>query len=181
MEIEVPLGGCTHCIQVLKPVSAKDALYVEFADNPISVVINFLRESGFEPDNVTKKIKHDGDKGIPRRIGGKFLVKNGKGKHKSKIVSTLWDAIALQTNHSGDETWAEDPTMAMKDAATGYDNAVNEDCYGDGAEDPSLNTENAVNEDDNEAGIVDPLMGVIGLNRFPLPLLPTMAGIDRSE
>ena len=28
IEVEVPLCECTHCIQVLKPVSAKDALYV---------------------------------------------------------------------------------------------------------------------------------------------------------
>ena len=42
MEIEVQLGGSNHCIQVLKPVSAKDALYVEFEANTISIVIQFL-------------------------------------------------------------------------------------------------------------------------------------------
>ena len=40
MQIEVPLGDAgTHRIQVLKPGTSKDALYVEFEANTMSVVI----------------------------------------------------------------------------------------------------------------------------------------------
>merc|ERR1712151_570072 len=79
IEIEVPLCECTHCIQVLKPVSAKDALYVEFEANTMAIVIQFLRESGFEPDNATRKIKYHGEKGIHRRKDGRFLVQKQLG------------------------------------------------------------------------------------------------------
>merc|ERR1712061_876176 len=130
MEIEVPLGGCKHCIQVLKPVSAKDALYVEFEANTISIVIQFLRESGFA--DATRKIKHNGEKGIQRRKDGKFLVKKQLGKHKSQIVPTLWEALQLQMENATDgDGNAEDQPMAMENAANG-------DCNGEGAEDPAM-------------------------------------------
>ena len=97
MEIEVQLGGSNHCIQVLKPVSAKDALYVEFEANTLSIVIQFLRESGFAPEDAARKIQHNGEKGIQRRKDGKFLVKKQLGKHKSK-----WDALELQMENALD-------------------------------------------------------------------------------
>merc|ERR1712110_1138027 len=110
MQIEVPLVGNTHFIQVLKPVSAKDALYVEFEANTMSVVIQCLRESGFAPEDAIRKLKHDGEEGIQRRKDGRFLVKKQLGKHKSQIVPTLWGALQLQ----------------MQNAPTG-------DCNGEGA------------------------------------------------
>ena len=153
MEIEVPLGGCKHCIKVLKPVSAKDALYVEFEANTISIVIQFLRESGFAPGNATKKIQHKGDKGIQRRKDGKFLVKKQLGKHKSQIVPSLRDALHLQSTESlgDDPVEAEDPPMAMENAANGDGN-------GEGVEDPPMAMENAANGDDNVERAEDPAM-----------------------
>ena len=94
MEIEVPLVGNTHLIQVLKPVSAKDALYVEFEANTMSVVIQCLREFGFAPVDAMK-LKPDGEKGIQRRKHDK--VKKQLGKHKSK-----WDALELQMENALD-------------------------------------------------------------------------------
>ena len=87
----MPLVGNTHLNQVLKPVSAKDALYVESEANTLSVVFQFLRESGFAPEDAIRKLNHDGEKGIQRRNDCKFLVKKQLGKHKSQIVPTLWD------------------------------------------------------------------------------------------
>ena len=154
MEIEVQLGGCKKCIQVLKPVSAKDALYVEFEANTMETVIQFLRESGFAPDNSYQQIKHNGEKGIQRRKDGKFLVKKQLGKHKSQIVSTLWEALHIQmgnaTNGDGN---AEDQPMAMQNAANG-------DCNGEGAQDPAMDMENAANRDGNGEGAGDPPIGV---------------------
>ena len=77
MEIEVPVYGV---IQVLKPVSANDALYVEYDEHTLSAVIQFLRESGFAPENSYRHLKHDGDKGIQRRRDGRFLVKKQLGQ-----------------------------------------------------------------------------------------------------
>ena len=152
MEIEVQLFGCKHCIQVLKPVSAKDALYVEFEANTMSIVIQFLRESGFAPEDAARKIQHNGEKGIQRRKDGKFLVKKQVGKHKSQIVPTLSEALQLQmqnaTNGDGN---AEDQPMAMQNAANG-------DCNGEGAEDPAMDMENAANGDGNGEGAEDPAM-----------------------
>ena len=95
MEIEVPLVGNTHLIQVLKPVSAKDALYVESEANTMSVVFKSLMESGFAPEDAIRKLNHDGEKGIQMRNDCKFLVKKQLGKHKSQIVPTLLDAMQL--------------------------------------------------------------------------------------
>ena len=133
MQIEVPLVGNTHFIQVPKPVSAEDALYVEFEANTMSVVIQCLRESGFEPEDDIRKLKHDGEKGIQRRKDGRFLVKKQLGKHKSQIVPTLWDALQLQMQ-----------------------NAPNGDCNGEGADDPAMDVENAANGYGNGEGAVDP-------------------------
>ena len=153
MEIEVQLGGCKKCIQVLKPVSAKDALYVEFEANTMETVIQFLRESGFAPDNSYQQIKHNGEKGIQRRKDGRFLVKKQLGKHKSQIVSTMWEALHIQmgnaTNGDGN---AEDQPMAMQNAANG-------DCNGEGAQDPAMDMENAANRDGNGEGAGDPPIG----------------------
>ena len=91
MEIEVPLVGNTHLIQVLKPVSAKDALYVESEANTLSVVFQFLMESGFAPEDAIRKLNHDGEKGVQMMNDCKFLVKKQLGKHNSQIVPTLWD------------------------------------------------------------------------------------------
>ena len=159
MEIEVPVYGV---IQVLKPVSAKDALYVEFEANTLSIVIQFLRESGFAPEDAARKIQHNGEKGIQRRKDGKFLVKKQLGKHKSQIVPTLWEALQLQmenaTNGDGN---AEDQPMAMENAANG-------DCNGEGAEDPAMDMENAANGDGNGEGAGDP------------PMLPMLLEIHQS-
>ena len=154
MEIEVQLFGCKHSIQVLKPVCAKDALYVEFEANTLSIVIQFLRESGFAPEDAARKIQHNGEKGIQRRKDGKFLVKKQLGKHKNQIVPTLWDALQLQMQSAtnGDDN-AETQPMAMENAANG-------DCNGEGAEDPAMYMENAANGDGNGEGAGDPPIGV---------------------
>ena len=154
IEIEVQLGGCKNCIQVLKPVSAKDALYVEFEANTMSIVIQFLRESGFAPEDAARKIQHNGEKGIQRRKDGKFLVKKQLGKHKCQIVPTLRDALQLQMQNAtnGDDN-AETQPMAMENAAKG-------DCNGEGAEDPAMYMENAANGDGNGEGAGDPPIGV---------------------
>ena len=108
-------------------------LYVEFDDHTMSVVIQFLRESGFAPEDAIRKLKHDGEKGIQRRKDGRFLVKKQLGKHKSQIVPTLWDALQHQMQ-----------------------NAPNGDCNGEGAEDPAMDMENAANGDGNGEGAGDP-------------------------
>ena len=130
MEIEVPAYGF---IQVLKPVSANDALYVEYDEHTLSAVIQFLRESGFAPENSYRHLKHDGDKGIQRRRDGRFLVKKQLGKHKSQIVPTLQDALQLQMQ-----------------------NAPNGECNGEGDDDLAMDVENAANGDGNGEGAVDP-------------------------
>ena len=123
MQIEVPLGDAgTHLLQVLKPGTSKDALYVEFEANTMSVVIQCLREFGFAPVDAMK-LKPDGEKGIQRRKHGKLLVKKQLGKHKSQIVPTLWDALQLQMQ-----------------------NAPNGDCNGEGVDDPAMDVENAAME-----------------------------------
>merc|ERR1712039_1079919 len=98
--------------------------------------IQFLRESGFAPEDAIRKLKHDGEKGIQRRKDGKFLVKKQLGKHKSQIVPTLWEALQLQmenaTNGDGN---AEDQPMAMENAANG-------DCNGAEDSDSTLDMEN---------------------------------------
>ena len=102
MQIEVPLGAAgTHRIQVLKPGTPRDALYVEFEYNTMWVVIKCLREFGLAPVHAMK-LKPDGEKGIQRRKHGKFLVKKHLGKHKSQIVPTLWDALELQMENALD-------------------------------------------------------------------------------
>ena len=117
MEIEVPVYGV---IQVLKPVSANDALYVEYDEHTLSAVIQFLRKSGFAPENSYRHLKHDGHKGIQRRRDGKFLVKRPHGKHKSQIVPTLEDALQLQLRAptwaapNGESNGGEDDDLAME-------------------------------------------------------------------
>ena len=95
MQIEVPLGAAgTHRIQVLKPGTPRDALYVEFEYNTMWVVIKCLREFGLAPVHAMK-LKPDGEKGIQRRKHDK--VKKQLGKHKSK-----WDALELQMENALD-------------------------------------------------------------------------------
>ena len=130
MEIEVPSYGFIH---VLKPVSGNDALYVEYDEHTLSAVIQFLRESGFAPENSYRHLKHDGNKGIQRRRDGKFLVKRQHGKHKSQIVPTLEDALQLQMQA-----------------------APNGECNGEGDDDLAMDVENDSNGDGNGQGAVDP-------------------------
>ena len=140
MEIEVPLVGNTHLIQVLKPVSAKEALYVEFEANTMSVVIQCLREFGFAPVDAMK-LKPDGEKGIQRRKHGKFLVKKQLGKHKSQI----WDAMQLQMENALERSLNQ-----------WLDKQANGDCNGEGAEDPAMDVENAGLGYGNGEGAGDP-------------------------
>ena len=132
MEIEVPVYGV---IQVLKPVSANDALYVEYDEHTLSAVIQFLRESGFAPENSYRHLKHDGNKGIQRRRDGKFLVKRQHGKHKSQIVPTLEDALQLQMRAApnGESNGEGDDDLAME-----VENAPNGESNGEGDDDPPI-------------------------------------------
>merc|ERR1711870_95616 len=122
----------------------------------MSIVVQFLRESGFAPEDAARKIQHNGEKGIQRRKDGKFLVKKQLGKHKCQIVPTLWEAFQLQMDNAtnGDGNALDQP-MAMENAANG-------DCNGEGAEDPATDMENAANGDGNGEGAVDPPIGVEG-------------------
>ena len=162
------LGGMQQYIQVLKPVSAKDALYVEFEPNTISIVLLFLREAGFAPESAAKKVQHDGEKGIQRRKDGKFLVKKQLGKHKSQIVPTLWDALQLQQAESvgGEPDAAEDPPHhGIKDPP--MEKTAN-------VADTVMDMQNEGNEDGIEAG--DPPDG--NAEDLPHGLLRSMASED---
>ena len=141
---------------MLKPVSAKDALYVESEANTLSVVFQILMESGFAPEDAIRKLNHDGEKGVQMMNDCKFLVKKQLGKHNSQIVPTLWDAFQLQMEKAfnGDGNAMEKAI----DAATGDCNgeAATGDCNGEGAEDPAMDMENAANGDGN--GYLGPML-----------------------
>jgi hypothetical protein len=90
--IAVPIGNSLHSIQVLRPVQARDAIWIIYEQVALQVVIQFLRISGFnEPQ--PKKIKHQGD-GMVQKVGDRFrVVIMHDGKKKFKLVDSLEEAM----------------------------------------------------------------------------------------
>ena len=164
MQIEVPLGAAgTHRIQVLKPGTPRDALYVEFEYNTMWVVIKCLREFGLAPVHAMK-LKPDGEKGIQRRKHDK--VKKQLGKHKSK-----WDALELQMENALDrevsqifQSWRSTKRKTQKKTnkpqktnkwsmqPMDVENAANGHGNGEGAGDPPVLPDLEIHQKKNTKG-----------------------------
>ena len=115
ISIQVPLEGASHSIMVLRPVQAKDALYVIYDKDALSVVLQYLRHNGFsEPQ---PKFKHQGAKGIQKRVGGYVVIsKDDEGKKHFKRVKNLGKAIEVQSGGAPSAV-SEDAWDAQPDGA----------------------------------------------------------------
>ena len=88
-------------IKVLKSVNPKDALYVLYNADDLGVVLNFLRDQGFDDSLCTSRIQHDGDQGIQKRGNG-FTVLN-KYTGKRSYAKSFEEALSMQQRHADEQ------------------------------------------------------------------------------
>lgn len=119
--LPLEMGGVTYEVSVLRPVHPKDALFVEYSNESIAAVVQWLRTSGF--DDGLKRTRTLGlPKGIHKRVLGdkKYVVVYTKpdGSISRKLVRELDDALAFHA----------DPTIKLDEDDDADDDAsVQED------------------------------------------------------
>ena len=99
-------------VRLIKAVHPTDCVWVEFKEEPISAVIQFLIEGGF---NGSKRAKHADQQlpvGVQRRKAG-FRVKfKHENKYKFKCVRSMEDAIRF---HADPSAYLEAETEVVDD------------------------------------------------------------------
>ena len=89
-----------HTIEVLRSVSAKDALCVKYDASTLGYVLKYMRDNGFT--EMKPNFKHPGAKGILKREGGFVVVgTDDSGKKRFKKVKTLEDAMQAKASWGG--------------------------------------------------------------------------------
>lgn len=101
--IDITMDGTTHTIEVLRPVHAKDALYVKYDTETLRVVLQYMRQSGFT--EMKQNLKHQGAAGIQKRPGGGFTVvtSDSQGQKRYKKAPNLDDAVHILNNTNNDD------------------------------------------------------------------------------
>ena len=100
--IDITMDGTTHTIEVLRPVHAKDALYVKYDAETLRVVLQYMRQSGFT--EMKHQIKHQGAAGIQKRGGGFTVVtSDNQGQKRYKKAPNLDDAVHILNNTNNDD------------------------------------------------------------------------------
>ena len=124
IDVTLNVDGQDETVQVMRPVLARDNLWILYDERNISTVIKFFRESTFT--GKAHKLKHDGDRGISRLKTRKFTgfrvqVTSPKSGSKSfKRAKDLDQAIDFQANpHLADESQG----TSNQDQASGADSA----------------------------------------------------------
>ena len=92
------MDGEPHTIEVLRSVSAKDALYVKYDASTLGYVLKYMRDNCFT--EMKPNFKHQGAKGILKREGGFVVVStDDSGKKRFKRVHTLEHAMQAVGEH----------------------------------------------------------------------------------
>jgi len=106
--IDITMDGTTHTIEVLRPVHAKDALYVKYDAETLRVVLQYMRQGGFT--EMKQNLKHQGAAGIQKRgCGFTVVTSDNQGQKHYKKAPNLDDAVHILNNASNDD---EDPGFA---------------------------------------------------------------------
>ena len=105
--IDINMDGTTHTIEVLRPVHAKDALYVKYDAETLRVVLQYMRQSGFT--EMKPNIKHQGAAGIQKDGDGfRVVVRDDQGQKRYKKAKDLDDAVQILNNPNEN---GEDPGL----------------------------------------------------------------------
>ena len=91
--IQITLGGNDVDVQVIKPIAARDSLYVEYTPKAIGSALSYMRMSGFA-EKREPYFQHQGTQAI-RKMKNCYVVVNKENgaKPKYKKANTLDDAV----------------------------------------------------------------------------------------
>jgi hypothetical protein len=107
MDVQIQVGGELKTIKVLQPVKESDGIFVEYDAESLWLLIQFLREQGFDEGQTMRARR---DPGLPKGIfqrKDKYLVKYPKedGSTGYKILDNLEEAVSFKANP---QAFAED-------------------------------------------------------------------------
>ena len=146
--IQITLGGNDVDIQVIKPMAARDSLYVEYTPKAIGSALSYMRLNGFA-EKREPYFQHQGSQAIRKRKNGYVVVsKENGGKLKYKKAKTLDDAVNPSLFSSQQEAEVGEHSCA-EEAAGEYE--IPDDAVASDAEDKDA--------DGSDAGLYDSLVG----------------------
>ena len=128
MSIDFEMDGATHSIEVLRPVHARDALYVSYDASSVGAVLKYMRDSGFA--DMKHHFQHQGAPGIHKRDNC-FVVAttDGEGQKHFKRTSDIDTAMLVQAGGSSSCNDIEPDVRA--DMADDADGDVHAACLAD--------------------------------------------------
>ena len=97
LEVELEYGGEVESVKMLRPVVARDNVFVLFEERTLGRVLSYIREAGFEVKDARPA---DMPKGIYKRSDTLYIVKytTADGRACYKSMNTLEGAMAFQAN-----------------------------------------------------------------------------------
>ena len=97
---QITTQGDAHAVEMIRPVAARDAIWVRYDQDTLDAVVQFLRSSTFSDQKHTYKHLHDDlpheTKGIHKRANGWVVALDGDAGPKWRRAKDINEALCIK-------------------------------------------------------------------------------------